>query len=161
MRRPVVMGNWKLNGSKAMVTELLTGINAELEGVEGVEGVDGDEAVADVDSDCCVFASEMALEILAVVSVAFFTAFFASMVLTGISSLCFSVSSPNIKVARKISFLSLSPNGASSPSWRCATLENKIADVMNKIIKKIIKIFKKLFLKKVADPNIKLSLIIL
>ena len=26
MRRPVVMGNWKLNGSKAMVTELLTGL---------------------------------------------------------------------------------------------------------------------------------------
>ncbi|MEF1229789.1 triose-phosphate isomerase [Vibrio fortis] len=37
MRRPVVMGNWKLNGSKAMVTELLTGLNAELEGVEGVD----------------------------------------------------------------------------------------------------------------------------
>ncbi len=37
MRRPVVMGNWKLNGSKAMVTELLAGINAELEGVEGVD----------------------------------------------------------------------------------------------------------------------------
>ncbi|MEF1187137.1 triosephosphate isomerase, partial [Vibrio sinaloensis] len=27
MRRPVVMGNWKLNGSKAMVKELLTGLN--------------------------------------------------------------------------------------------------------------------------------------
>ena len=37
MRRPVVMGNWKLNGSKAMVQELLTGLNAELEGVEGVD----------------------------------------------------------------------------------------------------------------------------
>ncbi len=37
MRRPVVMGNWKLNGSKAMVTELLTGLNAELEGVTGVD----------------------------------------------------------------------------------------------------------------------------
>ena len=35
MRRPVVMGNWKLNGSKEMVKELLTGLNAELEGVEG------------------------------------------------------------------------------------------------------------------------------
>lgn len=31
MRRPVVMGNWKLNGSKAMVTDLLNGLNAELE----------------------------------------------------------------------------------------------------------------------------------
>ncbi len=37
MRRPVVMGNWKLNGSKAMVTELLTGLNEELEGVTGVD----------------------------------------------------------------------------------------------------------------------------
>lgn len=37
MRRPVVMGNWKLNGSKAMVTDLLTGLNAELEGVTGVD----------------------------------------------------------------------------------------------------------------------------
>lgn len=37
MRHPVVMGNWKLNGSKAMVTELLTGLNAELEGVTGVD----------------------------------------------------------------------------------------------------------------------------
>ncbi|MCL9783536.1 triose-phosphate isomerase [Vibrio sp. S4M6] len=37
MRRPVVMGNWKLNGSKTMVTELLTGLNEELEGVTGVD----------------------------------------------------------------------------------------------------------------------------
>ncbi|PCE68636.1 triose-phosphate isomerase [Salinivibrio sp. YCSC6] len=37
MRRPLVMGNWKLNGSKAMVTELLNGLNAELKGVEGVD----------------------------------------------------------------------------------------------------------------------------
>ncbi|WED26516.1 triose-phosphate isomerase [Vibrio sp. DW001] len=37
MRHPVVMGNWKLNGSKAMVTELLNGLNAELEGVTGVD----------------------------------------------------------------------------------------------------------------------------
>ncbi|MCQ8156439.1 triose-phosphate isomerase, partial [Vibrio parahaemolyticus] len=37
MRRTVVMGNWKLNGRKAMVTELLTVLNAELEGVEGVD----------------------------------------------------------------------------------------------------------------------------
>jgi triosephosphate isomerase (TIM) len=37
MRRPVVMGNWKLNGSKSMVTDLLNGLNAELEGVSGVD----------------------------------------------------------------------------------------------------------------------------
>lgn len=37
MRRPVVMGNWKLNGNKAMVTELLNGLSAELEGVTGVD----------------------------------------------------------------------------------------------------------------------------
>ncbi|WP_337911683.1 triose-phosphate isomerase, partial [Vibrio cholerae] len=33
------MGNWKLNGSKAMVTDLLNGLNAELEGVAGVDVV--------------------------------------------------------------------------------------------------------------------------
>ncbi|MDG3084641.1 triose-phosphate isomerase [Vibrio hannami] len=37
MRQPVVMGNWKLNGSKAMVTELLNGLKAELAGVTGVD----------------------------------------------------------------------------------------------------------------------------
>ncbi|CAH0524428.1 triose-phosphate isomerase [Vibrio hippocampi] len=37
MRQPVVMGNWKLNGSKSMVTDLINGLNAELEGVTGVD----------------------------------------------------------------------------------------------------------------------------
>ncbi|CAM2978769.1 triose-phosphate isomerase [Vibrio rarus] len=37
MRHPVVMGNWKLNGSKKMVIDLLTGLNKELEGVTGVD----------------------------------------------------------------------------------------------------------------------------
>ncbi|KKD00069.1 MULTISPECIES: triose-phosphate isomerase [Photobacterium] len=37
MRHPVVMGNWKLNGSKEMVTNLLTGLDAALAGVEGVD----------------------------------------------------------------------------------------------------------------------------
>ncbi|MEZ8826612.1 triose-phosphate isomerase [Vibrio amylolyticus] len=37
MRHPVVMGNWKLNGSKEMVTDLLNGLNKELEGVTGVD----------------------------------------------------------------------------------------------------------------------------
>lgn len=37
MRHPLVMGNWKLNGSKEMVTSLLTGLNSELEGVSGVD----------------------------------------------------------------------------------------------------------------------------
>ncbi len=37
MRHPVVMGNWKLNGSKEMVKELITGLNAELNGVSGVD----------------------------------------------------------------------------------------------------------------------------
>ncbi len=37
MRHPVVMGNWKLNGSKEMVINLLTSLNAELEGVNGVD----------------------------------------------------------------------------------------------------------------------------
>ncbi|WP_163392033.1 triose-phosphate isomerase [Enterovibrio norvegicus] len=37
MRRPLVMGNWKLNGNKTMVAELIKGLEAELNGVEGVD----------------------------------------------------------------------------------------------------------------------------
>ncbi|GAL05802.1 triosephosphate isomerase [Photobacterium aphoticum] len=37
MRHPVVMGNWKLNGSKEMVSNLIKGLDAELKGVEGVD----------------------------------------------------------------------------------------------------------------------------
>ncbi|ELR63978.1 Triosephosphate isomerase [Photobacterium marinum] len=37
MRHPVVMGNWKLNGSKEMVSNLLKGLDAALKGVEGVD----------------------------------------------------------------------------------------------------------------------------
>ncbi|MBV7298759.1 triose-phosphate isomerase [Enterovibrio paralichthyis] len=37
MRRPLVMGNWKLNGSKAMVADLIKGLDAQLAGVEGVD----------------------------------------------------------------------------------------------------------------------------
>ncbi|MDO6706263.1 triose-phosphate isomerase [Photobacterium sp. 1_MG-2023] len=37
MRHPVVMGNWKLNGSKEMVTNLLTGLDAALAGIDGVD----------------------------------------------------------------------------------------------------------------------------
>ncbi|PSW19267.1 triose-phosphate isomerase [Photobacterium sanctipauli] len=37
MRHPVVMGNWKLNGSKEMVSNLLKGLDAELKGLEGVD----------------------------------------------------------------------------------------------------------------------------
>lgn len=36
MRQPVVMGNWKLNGSKEMVASLIKGLDAELNGVSGV-----------------------------------------------------------------------------------------------------------------------------
>ena len=51
MRRPVVMGNWKLNGSKAMVTELLTGLNAELEGVEGEAAEEAGEEEAEASEE--------------------------------------------------------------------------------------------------------------
>ncbi|NBI13244.1 triose-phosphate isomerase [[Haemophilus] felis] len=34
-RRPLVMGNWKLNGSKAFTKELVEGLKKELAGVEG------------------------------------------------------------------------------------------------------------------------------
>ena len=36
-RRPLVMGNWKLNGSKAFTKELIAGLKAELAGVEGCD----------------------------------------------------------------------------------------------------------------------------
>ncbi|MDG6894707.1 triose-phosphate isomerase [Volucribacter amazonae] len=36
-RRPLVMGNWKLNGSKAFTQELIAGLKAELAGVEGCD----------------------------------------------------------------------------------------------------------------------------
>ncbi|MFV0574627.1 MAG: triose-phosphate isomerase [Vibrio sp.] len=39
MRHPVVMGNWKLNGSKAFAHELIEALNAEIQGVEGVDVV--------------------------------------------------------------------------------------------------------------------------
>jgi len=35
MRHPLVMGNWKLNGSKHMVNELIAGLRNELSGVDG------------------------------------------------------------------------------------------------------------------------------
>lgn len=36
-RRPLVMGNWKLNGSKAFTKELIEGLKAELAGVQGCD----------------------------------------------------------------------------------------------------------------------------
>lgn len=36
-RRPLVMGNWKLNGSKAFTKELIEGLKAELYGVTGCD----------------------------------------------------------------------------------------------------------------------------
>ena len=36
-RRPLVMGNWKLNGSKAFTKELIEGLKAELQGVAGCD----------------------------------------------------------------------------------------------------------------------------
>jgi triosephosphate isomerase len=37
MRHPVVMGNWKLNGSKAMVSDLIKSLDKALDGVTGVD----------------------------------------------------------------------------------------------------------------------------
>lgn len=37
MRRPLVMGNWKLNGSKAMTADLIKALDTELQGIEGVD----------------------------------------------------------------------------------------------------------------------------
>ncbi|WP_075183273.1 triose-phosphate isomerase [Pantoea sp. 1.19] len=35
MRHPLVMGNWKLNGNKQMVSDLISGLNGALQGVDG------------------------------------------------------------------------------------------------------------------------------
>ena len=35
MRHPLVMGNWKLNGSRHMVNELVANLRTELAGVTG------------------------------------------------------------------------------------------------------------------------------
>ncbi|MGP2731122.1 triose-phosphate isomerase, partial [Escherichia coli] len=35
MRHPLVMGNWKLNGSTHMVNELIAGLRNELSSVDG------------------------------------------------------------------------------------------------------------------------------
>lgn len=35
MRHPLVMGNWKLNGSTNMVNELIAGLRKELSTVDG------------------------------------------------------------------------------------------------------------------------------
>lgn len=35
MRHPLVMGNWKLNGSRHMVNELVANLRTELAGVSG------------------------------------------------------------------------------------------------------------------------------
>ncbi|HCC09658.1 MAG TPA: triose-phosphate isomerase, partial [Atlantibacter hermannii] len=35
MRHPLVMGNWKLNGSRHMVNELIANLRKELSGVDG------------------------------------------------------------------------------------------------------------------------------
>lgn len=37
MRKTLVMGNWKLNGSKAMALDLVTGLSNQLAGIEGCE----------------------------------------------------------------------------------------------------------------------------
>ncbi|MCW0136734.1 hypothetical protein OIU92_15605 [Escherichia coli] len=38
MRHPLVMGNWKLNGSRHMVHELVSNLRKELAGVAGLCG---------------------------------------------------------------------------------------------------------------------------
>lgn len=37
MRRPLIMGNWKLNGNKVMVADLISGLEDNLAGIEGID----------------------------------------------------------------------------------------------------------------------------
>ena len=39
MRTPLIAGNWKMNGSRAMAAGLMTDVNAGLAGISGVDVV--------------------------------------------------------------------------------------------------------------------------
>ncbi|MFZ7173552.1 triose-phosphate isomerase [[Pasteurella] aerogenes] len=60
-RRPLVMGNWKLNGSKAFTKELITGLKAELAGVDGCDVAIAPPVMYLAEAEAALAGSQIAL----------------------------------------------------------------------------------------------------
>ncbi|TCP95962.1 triosephosphate isomerase [Cricetibacter osteomyelitidis] len=60
-RRPLVMGNWKLNGSKAFTKELIEGLKAELAGVEGCDVAIAPPVMYLAEAEAALAGSQIAL----------------------------------------------------------------------------------------------------
>ncbi|OBX03901.1 triosephosphate isomerase [Gallibacterium genomosp. 3] len=60
-RRPLVMGNWKLNGSKAFTKELINGLKAELAGVEGCDVAIAPPVMYLAEAEAALVGSKIAL----------------------------------------------------------------------------------------------------
>lgn len=60
-RRPLVMGNWKLNGSKTFTKELITGLKAELAGVDGCDVAIAPPVMYLAEAEAALAGSQIAL----------------------------------------------------------------------------------------------------
>lgn len=60
-RRPLVMGNWKLNGSKAFTKELIEGLKAELAGVNGCDVAIAPPVMYLAEAEAALVGSQIAL----------------------------------------------------------------------------------------------------
>ncbi len=60
-RRPLVMGNWKLNGSKAFTKELIAGLKAELAGVNGCDVAIAPPVMYLAEAEAALAGSQIAL----------------------------------------------------------------------------------------------------
>lgn len=60
-RRPLVMGNWKLNGSKAFTKELIEGLKAELVGVNGCDVAIAPPVMYLAEAEAALAGSQIAL----------------------------------------------------------------------------------------------------
>ncbi|WP_410687476.1 triose-phosphate isomerase [Avibacterium paragallinarum] len=60
-RRPLVMGNWKLNGSKAFTKELIEGLKAELAGVNGCDVAIAPPVMYLAEAEATLVGSQIAL----------------------------------------------------------------------------------------------------
>ena len=60
-RKPLVMGNWKLNGSKAITKELIAGLKAELAGVEGCDVAIAPPVMYLAEAEAAIAGSQIAL----------------------------------------------------------------------------------------------------
>ncbi|MCI7480641.1 MAG: triose-phosphate isomerase, partial [[Pasteurella] aerogenes] len=60
-RRPLVMGNWKLNGSKTFTKELIAGLKAELAGVDGCDVAIAPPVMYLAEAEAALAGSQIAL----------------------------------------------------------------------------------------------------